>query len=428
MQLTPFWTDDYPRPDELPKMPQPEQVDVAIIGSGYTGLHAAHVLAMQGTSVAVLESQSVGWGASSRNGGMVNPGLKLAAPELFHRYGAKQGEHLWRWSLDAIDFVEHFVQSTGIECDFSRSGQVVLAYKPTHFTALRKEAEWHLTHLNDAIPQIVGPAELSGEIGTPGYYGGLQDQRAAALHPAKYIYGLARVATQAGAQIVEQAPVSSVRRTTDRYELSTPHGILTAHSVLLATNGYTNNLIPEARRGIFPGGSYIITTEPLSLELQQSVTPRQRMFYDTKHFLNYFRLTPDGRMLFGGRHNLSADLPLEQSAEELRKRMVEVFPQLSNAAITHSWTGKLGLTFNLMPHAGQLQDGPAPGLFYAYGYGGHGVAVASYLGHMMGNLISGKFVDNPILDLAHPRYFFTPYEKLYLPLVSSWFRFLDRIS
>lgn len=110
--------------------------------------------------------------------------------------------------------------------------------------------------------------------------------------------------------------------------------------------------------------------------------------------------------------------------------MVEVFPQLSDIAISHSWTGKLGLTFDLMPHAGQLQVGPAPGIFYAYayGYGGHGVAVASYLGHMMGNLLAGTPVDNPILDLVHSRYFFTPYEKLYLPLVSSWFRFLDRIS
>jgi glycine/D-amino acid oxidase-like deaminating enzyme len=133
-------------------------------------------------------------------------------------------------------------------------------------------------------------------------------------------------------------------------------------------------------------------------------------------------------MLFGGRHNLSTDLPLDQSATELRKRMIEVFPQLVDAPISHAWTGKLGLTFDLMPHAGRLQHGTLPGIFYAYGYGGHGVAVASYLGHMMGKLLTGEPVDNPILDVPHARYFFTPYEKLYLPLVSTWFRFLDRIS
>ena len=428
MQLKPFWTEDFPRPLEIPTSPQPHSVDVAIIGGGYTGLHAAAVLAASGASVAVLESQIIGWGASSRNGGMVNPGLKLSAPELFHRYGSKEGERLWRWSLAAMDFVERFVQTEAISCDFARTGQVVLAYKPTHFIALRREADWHASHLGDTVPQVVGPAELASEIGAHGYYGGLQDARAAGLHPAKYVYGVARAAAQAGAQLVEQATVRSLRQVADHYELITPYGSLTAQTVLLATNGYTGNLIPEARRGIFAGGSYIITTEPLSPELQQSVSPRRRMFYDSKHFLNYFRLTPDGRMLFGGRHNLSADLPLEHSASELRKRMVEVFPQLSGTSLSHSWTGKLGLTFDLMPHAGRIQNGPHKGVFYAYGYGGHGVAVASYLGHMMGNLLAGKPFDNPILDLPHHRYFFTPHERLYLPLVSIWFRFLDRIS
>jgi glycine/D-amino acid oxidase-like deaminating enzyme len=426
MQLKPFWTDHIQPPYNL-STPLPPQVDAAIIGSGYTGLHAAHQLASNGIQVAVLESHTVGWGASSRNGGMVNPGLKLSAPELFHRYGPEQGRHLWEWSLDAIDFVEHFVQSAAIDCDFARHGQVVLAYKPTHFTAMRQEVRWHERHLGDTVPQVIGPAELGSEIGTTGYFGGICDARAAGLHPAKYVFGLARAVRHAGAQIVEQAPVQSLRRVGDRYELVTSQGTLTAGTVLLATNGYTNNLIPTARRGIFSGGSYIITTEPLSPELQQSVSPRGRMFYDSKHFLNYFRLTPDGRMLFGGRHNLSTDLPLAQSAVELQRRMLEVFPQLAGIPISHSWTGKLGLTFDLMPHAGRLQDGPTPGVCYAYGYGGHGVAVASYLGHMMGNLLMGKASDNPILDLPHRRYFFTPYEKLYLPLVSTWFRFLDHI-
>jgi glycine/D-amino acid oxidase-like deaminating enzyme len=427
MQLKPLWTEDVP-PPTIPVGTQPHQVDVAIVGSGYTGLHAAHTLASIGTSVAVFESHTVGWGASSRNGGMVNPGLKLAAPELFHRYGREKGRHLFAWSLAAIDFVEHFIHTEAIECDFTRHGQLVLAYKPTHFTALRHEVAWHERELGDTIPQIVGPAELSSEIGSPGYYGGIRDPRAAGLHPAKYVFGLAHAATQAGTQILEQTPVQSLRRAGDSYELVTPQGRVTANTLLLATNGYTNNLIPAARRGIFSGGSYIITTEPLSPALQHSVSPRGRMFYDSKHFLNYFRLTPDGRMLFGGRHNLSTDLPLDQSAKELRKRMLEVFPQLAGVPISHSWSGKLGLTFDLMPHAGRIQDGPAPGIFYAYGYGGHGVAVASYLGHMMGNLIAGKPVDNPILDLPHARHFFTPYEKLYLPLISTWFRFLDRIS
>jgi glycine/D-amino acid oxidase-like deaminating enzyme len=426
MRLSPFWTDNI----HLPSLhsPQPERVDVAIIGGGYTGLHAAHSLAKVGARVAVLEAESTGWGASSRNGGMANPGLKLSAPELFHRYGAEQGAHLWHWSLDAISFIEKFIHDQEIQCDFARHGQNVLSYKPEHFAALQNEVKWHAHHLGDRVPQVVSPSELATEIGTLSYFGGVVDARAAGLHPAKYVFGLAEATQRAGATLVEHAPVQAIRKLGLRYQLTTPSGIMLADQVLLATNGYTNNLVPPARQGIFAGGSYIITTEPLSPDLQQSVSPRGRMFYDSKHFLNYFRLTPDGRMLFGGRHNLSANLPLEQSAVELRKRMVEIFPQLAAIPLSHSWTGKLGLTFDLMPHAGRLVDGPLPGIFYAYGYNGHGVAVASYLGHMMGRYLAGLSHNTPFLALAHPRYFFTPYEQSYLPLVSAWFRFLDRVS
>lgn len=427
MQLTPYWTENVPPPSNIAS-PQPQNVDVAIVGAGYTGLHAAHVLAQQGAAVAVLEAHHVGWGASSRNGGMANPGLKLAAPELFHHYGAVPGENLWRWSMAAIDFVEQFIHSYSIACDFARNGQVVLAYKPQHFVALRREVAWHQQHLNDKIPQIIGPAELSSEIGSPGYYGGILDERAAGLHPAKYVFDLAQAAHHTGALIVENAPVQSINKTDGGYELMTQYGAIRAKRVLLATNGYTNSLVPNARDGIFSGGSYIITTEPLPAELQQSVSPHRRMYYDSKHFLNYFRLTPDGRMLFGGRHNLSTDLPLDQSARELRRRMVEVFPQLSNVQISHAWSGKLGLTFDLMPHAGRIKHGEHRGIDYAYGYGGHGVAVASYLGHMMGRMLAEVPYDNPMLELPHPRYFFTRYEKYFLPLVSTWFRFLDRVS
>jgi glycine/D-amino acid oxidase-like deaminating enzyme len=426
MHLHPFWTDDF-HPPSLHSS-QPEKVDVAIIGGGYTGLHAAHALAHVGANVAVLEAESIGWGASSRNGGMANPGLKLAAPELFHRYGAERGAHLWRWSMEAINFIEGFIRDHTIQCDFARYGQTVLAFKPEHFTALQAEVKWHARNLGDTVAQVVGPTELSSEIGSRAYFGGVVDARAAGLHPAKYVIGLAKATQRAGATLVERAPVQAICKTGLCYKLTTPHGQLFADQVLLATNGYTNNLVLPARQGIFAGGSYIITTEPLLPNLQQSVSPRGRMFYDSKHFLNYFRLTPDGRMLFGGRHNLSANLPLEQSAVELRKRMVEIFPQLAATPLSHSWTGKLGLTFDQMPHAGRIADAPLPGIFYAYGYNGHGVAVASYLGHMMGRYLAGLSHDNPFLALPHPRYFFTPYEQIYLPLISAWFRFLDRVS
>lgn len=428
LQTVPFWTEDIPRPADLPTASLPDWVDVAVIGSGYTGLHAARTVAKAGGSVVVLEQETIGWGASSRNGGMANPGLKESAANLFKHYGAARGRALWDWSLAAIDFLEATIRDEGIACDFGRYGQVVLAAKPSHLPQMRAEVRWHREMLGDSAPELLGPAELASEIGSPAFFGGIRDPRAAGLHPAKYVFGLAHAAARAGALLVERTRVRAVTGKPGSYLLTTDGGQMQAREVLLATNGYTTDLVPAARRGIFSGGSYIITTPPLTQEMQAALSPRGRMFYDSKHFLNYFRLTPDGRMLFGGRHNLSADLDLQTSATELRKRMVEVFPALVDVPITHSWTGRLGLTFDLMPHAGRVQDGPAPGLFYAYGYGGHGVAVAGYLGYAVGSLLAGRTVDNPLLGLPHPRYFFTPYERYYLPLVSAWFRFLDRIS
>lgn len=428
MLTTPFWTDACPLPANLPIPNFPLTVDVAIVGSGYTGLHTALSVARAGGTVGVLEAQRIGWGASSRNGGMLNPGLKLGGRELFHRFGPETGRKLWMWSLEAIDFVEEFVQAEGIACDFCRSGQIVLAHKPAHFTAMRAEVAWHADTLGDTVPELVGPAELDGEIGSPLYFGGIRDLRAAGLQPAKYVVGLAEAARRQGVQLVDQTPVTAITRRGDRYELQTPRGLIFAGEVLLATNGYTTGLVPRVRRNVFAGGSYIITTAPLSPDLQAAVSPRRRMFYDSKHFLNYFRLTADGRMLFGGRHNLSTDLDLVQSARELQHRMIQIFPQLAGVELTHSWTGKLGLTFDLMPHVGRVPSGPARGVHYALGYGGHGVGVASYLGHQLGKHLAGQPVEIPFFGLPHPQYFFTPYEKLYLPFVSAWFRFLDQVS
>ena len=428
MQLAPFWTADQPRPADLPVSELPPSVDVAIVGSGYTGLNAARTLARAGASVAVLEQATIGWGASSRNGGMLNTGLKDSMPALFRRYGAERGRQMWHWSLAAIDHVSRLVSDEHIVCNFVHSGQVVLACKPSHFRQFCQEVAWHKSVLDDDAQTILSSADLSREIGSGSYFGGILDPRAAALHPAKYVFGLARAVAKYGVCLVEHAPVRQIRSRNSRYRLVTPHGEMVAKAVLLATNGYTTGLVPSARRGIFPAGSYIITTEPLSPDQQAQVSPARRMFYDSKHFLNYFRLTPDGRMLFGGRHDLSTNLDLATSATALQRRMEQVFPQLSCAAISHSWTGQLGLTFDLMPHIGRIAQGPGQGIFYAYGYGGHGVAAASLMGHQAGEILAGTGAPSIFAEIDHPHYFFAPYERLYLPLVSRWYRFLDRVS
>lgn len=419
----PFWRVQYPRPNDLPVAEAlPETVDVAIVGSGYTGLNAARVLAESGASVAVLERETIGWGASSRNGGMATPGIKRPIEEIFHEFGARQGRAFWRASLDAIDLLETIVTTESIDCDWRRAGHVYLAYKPSHFAAMRDHVRWFRDELGHHVT-AVAPGDLRSEIGSDAFHGGLVDESSGALQPAKYVYGLARAVAERGVSLHEQVHVQNVGRAGNGFEVETGDGMLRAKYVLIATNGYTDRLVHELKPRVFPVGSYIIVTEPLSLEIQREISPKGRTFYDSKIFLNYFRLTPDGRMLWGGRNDLSTDLDLERSAENLRAQLVHTFPQLEGTPITHSWTGRLGITFDLMPHIGRID-----GIDYALGYGGHGVSIATYLGTEVGKLMAGRISSSPFAEIPHPTRFFYRNEPWFVPVAARYYRFLDWLS
>ncbi len=418
-----FWLEDASPPIEVTLNELPARADVVIIGSGYTGLHAALALRAAGADVVVLEQQTIGWGASSRNGGMATAGLKLEMPAVFKRYGEEKGRAFWAWAQAAISHVEETVRREQIDCCFSRSGHVTLAYKPDHLRRMEEEAAWYARTLGHTEVWVVGQDDLQREIHCRGYFGGQVDATSGSLHPARYVFGLARAAARRGTHLVENTEVMAIKRPGNEFILTTRKGQISAKDVLLATNGYTTNLVKPARRGVFPAGSYIVVTERLSPALQDELSPRRRMFFDSKHFLNYFRLTPDGRMLFGGRHDLSTDLDMDESARLLRRRMVEIFPQVAHIPLSHAWTGKLGLTFDLMPHIGRVE-----GVWYAYGYAGHGVAVASMMGREVGEMIAGSRATSLFSEIPHRRHFFTPYDRLYLPLVSAWFRLLDRLT
>ena len=423
MKTTPFWQDDFPRPENLPVAPElSESVDVAIVGGGYTGLSAARTLAKSGASVAVLERETIGWGASSRNGGITGCGLKAGAQTIFKRYGEKYGYEFWQASLDAIDLIKELVTEEGVDCDFHQDGELCVAYKPSHFEKFKFDIEWNTEVLGHEL-HLIPPSELKNNIGSPAYYGGLLDDHGAGLHPAKLVYGVADVAAKYGAQLCEHAAVMKLEKTDDGFIVHTSRGRLKAREVIAATNGYTENLVPGLKSRVMPVGSYSIVTEPLSVELQKEISPKNHMLWDSKWFLNYFRVTPDGRLLWGGRNNLSTTLDVNESARILQDEMVRAFPQLKGVPVTHTWTGQLGITFDLMPHIGRVK-----GIHYSFGYGGHGLHTALYLGREVAQLLTGEKTTSPFAEIKHQTYFFYRNEPWFLPMAVQYYRVRDRLS
>ncbi len=409
----------------------PERADVAVVGAGFTGLSAARSLARGGASVAVLESQTVGFGASSRNGGMVLPGLKVRAGVLIQRYGKELAQAMFQASTDSIDWVEHIVGEEQIACDFKRHGHVFLAAKPKHFESTVRSAE--LLEREFAHRVKVMPRELlSEEIGSTVYYGGVLDTCSAGVHPARYVRGLARAAERAGAKIFEQCPVRALARSTRNgtagWNVSTEDGtVIFAENVLLASGAYSPRSLPIIPRKIIPIGSFIIVTDPLSDEMARKTIPNGRMLYDSLNYLHYFRLTPDRRMLFGGRAAFFPETAstVHSSAAILQREMVHVFPQLAGARVEYVWGGTLDVTFDLMPHSGE-----SDGLYFAIGFAGHGVALASYLGSRLGaNMLRHQW-DDPFTKIGFPGAPLGMYDgrPWFLPAVGAWFKFRDWIS
>ena len=423
MKAEVFWSDRFSPRNELNISSNlPEKTDIVIVGSGYTGLSAARILAKGGRSVAVLDQKTIGWGASSRNGGMATPGLKQDIFKIYKNYGIDYAREFWNASIDAIDLLEKIIQEENIDCDWERNGHIALACKQSHYDKMPEYAKWinhELGHKKTLVPK----EQIHSEIGTDFYFGGLSDDISGGLNPAKFVNGLAQAVTNLGVQLFENKQVKNIIPNNKNYDVITSTGSIKAKEVIIATNGYTDMLVPRLKPKIFPVGSYIIVSEPLSNDLQKKLSPKGRMFYDSKWFINYFRLTTDGRMLWGGRNDLSTNLDLKESASILSRQVRSVFPELEDVTFTHTWSGKLGITFDLMPHIGTIN-----GIHYAFGYGGHGLSIATYLGTELGMLLSGEKDRSPFEEISHQTMFFYRKNPWFLPLAARYFRFLDWIS
>ena len=430
MQEQNYWLTTTQLPTTDPARPLPEVVDVVVIGAGFTGLSAARTLAKRGAKVAVLESETIGWGASSRNGGMVLTGMKLGVNKLISMYGRERTRQMYAASLASIDCVEQIVREEEIDCEFSRCGHLEVACKQKHFDNYERQAELIEVEFNHKL-RVVPKGGLSDEIGSTVYYGGMVDEVSAGCNPARYVAGLAASAQKSGAEIFECSGVKKIERDSRQgepgWKVATPRGTLWAHEVFVGTSGYTGTATPALRKKLIPIGSFIITTEVLPGSLAQELSPRNRMIYDSKNFLHYYRVTPDGRMLFGGRAAFfpENDQTVRRSADILRRGMVGVYPQLADARIDYGWGGTLDFAFDIMPHAGQID-----GMYYAVGYAGHGVAMATFQGQKIAEMMAGDKPENPFVGIPFPGAPLGLYngKPWFLPFAGAWYKFLDWVS
>lgn len=398
--------------------------DVAVIGGGFTGLAAARQLAKSGARVIVLEGQRIGWGASGRNGGHLNNGLAHSYLAAKAELGKERAVALYHALDSSIDTIEALIADEGIDCNFRRAGKLKLASKPQHFEGLARNFEALHAEV-DPETALLSPADLKSEIGSP-FHGAMLSKKSAMMHMGRYVAGLAAAAHRQGAVIVEQAMVTAIDKQGDRHRLATPRGRVTAKDVLVATGAYTTGNFSYFRRRIIAVGSFLIATRPLTEAEVASVMPGNRTCVNTMNIGNYWRLSPDNRLIFGGRARFSATSNQQsdvKSGEILRQSLAAIFPQLAKVEIDYCWGGLVDMTKDRYPRAG-YQDG----MWYAMGYSGHGAQLSTHLGMIMADTIMGKADANPLKGLdwpAVPGHFGKPW---FLPLVGMYYKMLDKFQ
>lgn len=358
------------------------RADVCIIGAGYTGLSTALHLAQRGYAVVLLEGERVGWGAAGRNGGQIGSGQRRDEAELAARYGAGAARSLWELAEAAKILVRNLVRQHAIECDL-KPGQLITAAKSSHVQPLRERAERLARDYGYADMSFVSAGELSGMLASRVFHGALLDRGAMHLHPLNFALGLALAAEAAGARIFEHSAVCDYAG--DRpVVVRTAQGRVLAARVVLACDGYLGRLEPRIGRYIMPINNFIVATAPLGAERARALISDDVCVHDTRFVVNYFRLTTDHRLLFGGGENYRQGFPAD-IGRFVHPHLLRIFPQLATAAIDYAWGGALGISRTRLPHLGRIGEH----LYFAQGYSGHGIATATLAGQLMAEAIHG---------------------------------------
>jgi len=357
--------------------------DVCIIGGGYTGLSAALDLAERGYDVVLLEAERIGWGASGRNGGQIVTNFARGMVDIEAHYSADDCRRMWAIAEEAKSLLHARIERHDIACDV-KSGYLYVATKQRHMNMLEEEANaWQSRYGYDQL-RLIPANDIEEHVETSAYCGGMLDAGGGHLHPLNYALGLARAAQKAGAKLVEGARVTALE-TGARPIAHTAAGYVRARYLLLCCNAYLAGLERQLQRYVMPVATYLIATAPLGETRARALIPNDVAIADLNFVLDYYRLSADGRLLFGGPLSYSTLDP--PNLERLtRRRMMRVFPQLSDVTIDHVWGGYVAITRNRYPHLGRL----GPATFFAHGFSGHGLALSGMAGQLMAEAIAGQ--------------------------------------
>ena len=395
--------------------------DVCVIGGGFTGVNTAIELAQRGLSVILLEARRIGWGASGRNGGQLIRGIGHDVSGFTKHVGHEGVRYLERAGIESVELVGKRIREHNIDCDL-RWGFCELANTQAQFTAFKAERESLAESGYVHETRLVGPEQIREQVVNSGVYaGGLVDMGSGHLHPLNLVLGEARLAQSLGVQIFEQSPVLELIHGST-VQVRCAGGTVRAGSLVLACNAHLDELEPKLSGKVLPAGSYIIATEPLAPEVAAQLIPQNLALCDQKVGLDYYRLSADRRLLFGGACHYSGRDPADIAAY-MRPQMLKVFPQLADVRIDYQWGGKIGITANRFPQVGRLRQ--HPNVFYAQGYSGHGLNVTHWCAKLLGEVIHAGHSQGFDVFSAVPHMTFPGGPMLRSPLLALgmfWYR------
>jgi gamma-glutamylputrescine oxidase len=367
---------------EHPTLQESLRADVCVIGGGFTGLSAALNLAEQGLDVVLLEAERIGFGASGRNGGLIGSGQRKDVIEMEQQFGLERSRVFWQFAEDAKQEIRSRVARHNIDCDL-QAGQLEGVHKKRYLGMSKATSDALAERYDYPHTRALSREETRALVATDDYLEGLQDDQAMAIHPLNYALGIARAARAAGVRIYENSRVLDYTRS-DPATVRTASGSVQASFIVLGCNGYLRKLEPRVAGKIMPINNFVLATEPLPEDRANALIPGRYGIHDTRFVVNYFRMSADRRLIFGGGENYRAGFPKDIAAF-VRPKMLGLFPQLEDVRIDYAWGGTLSVTVNRLPHLGRL----APNLFFAQGYSGHGISTANFAGKIIAEAIGG---------------------------------------